>query len=102
MTSVWRSTPTAERGLAHTTALGRWPTREVVIGDMADVRDMRRAMLDVQRAYFVAPLTNNSLDHAMRWRRRRHGSSTWLQSVSGWRALGMRPSSRAGPGSSID
>lgn len=38
---------------------------EVVIGNMADVRDMRRAMLDVQRAYFVAPLTNNSLDHAM-------------------------------------
>lgn len=38
---------------------------EVVIGDMSDVRDMRRAMSDVQRAYFVAPVTNNSLDHAM-------------------------------------
>jgi len=38
---------------------------EIVVGDMADVRDMRRAMRDVQRAYFVAPGTNNSLDHAM-------------------------------------
>lgn len=37
---------------------------EVVIGDMSDIRDLRRAMSDVQRAYFVAP-GNNSLDHGM-------------------------------------
>lgn len=38
---------------------------EVVIGDMSDIRDLRRAMSDVQRAYFVAPNTNNSLDHGV-------------------------------------
>lgn len=37
---------------------------EVVIGDMSDIRDLRRAMSDVQRAYFVAP-GNNSLDHGL-------------------------------------
>ena len=38
---------------------------EVVIGDMSDIRDLRRAMSGVQRAYFVAPNTNNSLDHGV-------------------------------------
>ena len=38
---------------------------EVVIGDMSDIRDLRRAMNDVQRAYFIAPITNNSLDHGV-------------------------------------
>jgi NAD(P)H dehydrogenase (quinone) len=38
---------------------------EVVIGDMSDIRDMHRAMHDVQRAYFLAPATHNSLDHAL-------------------------------------
>ncbi len=38
---------------------------EVVFGDMSDLRDVRRAMTDVQRAHFLAAVTNNSLDHAM-------------------------------------
>ncbi len=32
---------------------------------MNDIRDMREAMRDVQRAYFVAPIGNGSLDQAM-------------------------------------
>jgi len=38
---------------------------EVVLGDMSDIRDLRRAMRGVQRAYFLAPLTNSSLDHGV-------------------------------------
>lgn len=38
---------------------------EVVIGDMGDIRDVRRAMEGVQRAHFLAPISNSSLDHAM-------------------------------------
>ncbi len=38
---------------------------EVVIGNMDDMRDVRRAMSDVQRAYFVPAVTPNSLDHAL-------------------------------------
>lgn len=38
---------------------------ETVVGNMDDFRDMQRAMSGVQRAYFVAPVTANSLDHAM-------------------------------------
>jgi len=38
---------------------------EVVIGDMGDPRDMHRALVDVQRAYFLAPVNNNSLDFAL-------------------------------------
>jgi NAD(P)H dehydrogenase (quinone) len=38
---------------------------EVVIGDLSDIRDVRRALRDVQRAYFMAPPTNHSLDHAL-------------------------------------
>ncbi len=35
---------------------------EVITGDMSDLRDMRRAMRGVQRAYFVAPINARSLD----------------------------------------
>ena len=38
---------------------------DVVVGNMDDIRDMRQAMRDVQRAYFVAPLSNCTLDQAM-------------------------------------
>jgi uncharacterized protein YbjT (DUF2867 family) len=38
---------------------------EVVIGDMSDIRDLRRAMSGVQRAYFVAPIANASLDYGV-------------------------------------
>jgi len=38
---------------------------EVVIGDMSDIRDLRRAMKGVQRAHFLAAMTNSSLDHAV-------------------------------------
>jgi len=38
---------------------------EIVVGDMSDIRDLRRAMEGVQRAHFVAPISNSSLDHAM-------------------------------------
>ncbi|WP_072687103.1 NmrA family NAD(P)-binding protein [Rhodococcus marinonascens] len=38
---------------------------EVVIGDMSDIRDLRRAMSGVQRAHLVVANTNNSLDHAL-------------------------------------
>ena len=38
---------------------------EVVVGNMDDIRDMRQAMRDVQRAYFVAPIAPNSLDRVM-------------------------------------
>ena len=32
---------------------------EVFVGDMLDVRDLRQALTDVQRAYFVAAWTPN-------------------------------------------
>ncbi len=38
---------------------------EVVIGDMSDIRDLRRAMKGVQHAHFLAAISNNSLDHAV-------------------------------------
>ncbi len=38
---------------------------EVVVGNMEDIPDMRQAMCDVQRAYAVTPVANNSLDRAM-------------------------------------
>lgn len=38
---------------------------EVVFGDLGDIRDVRRAMKDVQRAHFLAAITNSSLDHAV-------------------------------------
>ena len=38
---------------------------EVVIGDMSDIRDLRRAMRGVQRAHLIVANTNNSLDHAL-------------------------------------
>jgi NAD(P)H dehydrogenase (quinone) len=38
---------------------------EVVIGDMGDLRDLRRALSNVQRAYFLAPVGNHSLDYAL-------------------------------------
>lgn len=38
---------------------------EVIVGSMDDVRDLQRAMDGVQRAYFVAPPSLNSLDHAL-------------------------------------
>ena len=49
----------------HRTRAMREAGAEVFVGNMDDVRDMRQAMRDVQRAYFVAPFTCNSLDHAM-------------------------------------
>ncbi len=38
---------------------------EVVVGDMGDIRDVRRAMSGVQRAHFLAPISNNSLDYGV-------------------------------------
>lgn len=38
---------------------------EVVVGNLFDVRDLRRAMQDVQRAYFVAPHGPNGLHASM-------------------------------------
>ncbi len=38
---------------------------EVVIGDMADIRDLRRAMQGVDRAHFLSPISNSSLDFAV-------------------------------------
>ncbi len=38
---------------------------EVVVGNLDDIRDVRAAMHDVQRAYFVAGFSTNSLDHAL-------------------------------------
>ena len=38
---------------------------EVVTGNFNDVRDLRRAMEGVQRAYFVAPISGSSLDHGL-------------------------------------
>jgi NAD(P)H dehydrogenase (quinone) len=63
---------------------------EVVIGDMSDIRDIGRALHDVQRAYFLAPATNNSLDHALNFAiaaqdaRLEHvvALSQWLSSAS--------------------
>ena len=34
---------------------------EVFVGDMLDMRDLRQALADVQRAYFVAPVAPNTL-----------------------------------------
>lgn len=34
---------------------------ELFVGDMLDLRDLRKAMLDVQRAYFCAPMLPNHL-----------------------------------------
>lgn len=38
---------------------------EVFVGNMNDIRDMRKAMHGVQRAYFVAPISGHSLDQAL-------------------------------------
>ena len=38
---------------------------DVFVGDMLDVRDLRRALTDVQRAYFVFPIAPNSLHAGM-------------------------------------
>lgn len=38
---------------------------EVVRGDLTDIRDLRAAMRDVQRGYFVAPFGLNSLDQGL-------------------------------------
>ncbi len=38
---------------------------EVVVGNLDDIRDVRNAMRDVQRAYFVAGFSKNSLDHGL-------------------------------------
>lgn len=38
---------------------------EVVVGDMSDIRDVRRAMRGVQRAHLIAANTNSYLDHAV-------------------------------------
>ncbi|MCO4770809.1 MAG: NmrA family NAD(P)-binding protein [Deltaproteobacteria bacterium] len=63
---------------------------EVVVGDMGDLRDLRRAMTGVQRAHFVAPINNNSLDYAMNFAVAAAGAgvehvvalSQWLSSES--------------------
>lgn len=34
---------------------------EIFVGDMLDMRDLRKAMIDVQRAYFCAPMLPNHL-----------------------------------------
>lgn len=38
---------------------------EVVLGNLDDIRQLRVAMGNVQRAYFVAPWSTNSLDHGL-------------------------------------
>lgn len=38
---------------------------EVVLGTLDDIRDLRAAMKDVQRAYFLAPFGLNSLDQGL-------------------------------------
>ena len=38
---------------------------EVVVGTLDDIRVLRRAMRDVQRAYFLAPFGLNSLDQGL-------------------------------------
>ncbi len=38
---------------------------EVFVGDMLDLRDLRQALADVQRAYFVAPVAPNALHTGM-------------------------------------
>ncbi len=38
---------------------------KVVIGNMEDIRDVRQAMRNVQRAYLMTPMVPNSLDQAM-------------------------------------
>ncbi len=38
---------------------------EVFVGDLLDMRDLRRALVDVQRAYYNPPLTPNLLHGAM-------------------------------------
>ncbi|MEM7435286.1 MAG: NmrA family NAD(P)-binding protein [Myxococcota bacterium] len=38
---------------------------EVVLGTLDDIRDLRSAMKDVQRAYFLAPFGLNSLDQGL-------------------------------------
>jgi NAD(P)H dehydrogenase (quinone) len=71
---------------------------EVIVGSMDDIRDMHRAMSDVQRAYFVAPITPRSLDHAMNFAiaageaRLEHvvALGQWLSSASHGSALTRR------------
>ena len=46
------------RGLRHAGA-------ETIVGRLEDLRDVRRAMAGIQSAYFVAPWTTYSLDHAL-------------------------------------
>ena len=38
---------------------------EIYVGDLYDVRDLRKALVDVQRAYYCAPFTPNALHGSM-------------------------------------
>jgi NAD(P)H dehydrogenase (quinone) len=66
---------------------------EVVIGDMGDIRDMRRAMSGVQRAYFVAPINNASLDYAMNFAvAAQEAGVQHVVAISQWLASASHPS----------
>ena len=52
---------------------------EIFVGDVLDMRDLRRSMIDVQRAYHVPPFAPNLLHGIMRSHLppKRPGSRVW-------------------------